>query len=71
MGFYLIRGGQIARSRGAITHEGMPWDESPFVPSHSVSTPQGFELESSGPDDVSYTAPREVAAGHYPFRLLT
>ncbi|CAN0081797.1 unnamed protein product, partial [Phaeothamnion confervicola] len=45
MGFYLMRGTRPARRAGAVTHEGRPWDESPFVPTHAVSTPAGFVLD--------------------------
>ncbi|KAH8049857.1 calcium-dependent cysteine-type endopeptidase [Aureococcus anophagefferens] len=61
MGFYLSRGAapstpnpgnQSPSSDGAaIFHEGKPWNESPFVPMHSVSTPPGFALEAT---DGSY-----------------
>jgi Calpain large subunit, domain III len=34
MGFYLLQGSRPVRTPGALFHEGRPWDESPFVPTH-------------------------------------
>ena len=57
MGFYLSRAPPVNASphhhappdsaAPTIYHEGKPWNESPFVPMHSVSTPPGFALEAS------------------------
>jgi len=45
LGFYVCRGPNPARGGGSeLYHEGEPWTETPFVPTHSVSTPPGFEL---------------------------
>ena len=44
MGFYLMQGHKPNRDMGNIYHEGKPWGESPFVPLHSVGTPEGFML---------------------------
>ncbi|KAG5190209.1 hypothetical protein JKP88DRAFT_175916 [Tribonema minus] len=52
MGFYVLHGTRPVRAPGAVLHEGKPWDESPFVPTHCVATPAGFVLESAGPDDA-------------------
>eukprot|EP00953_Heterococcus_sp_UTEX-ZZ885_P001844 1510-Heterococcus_DN1.PRE.4 len=37
MGFYLLQGSRPVRTPGALFHEGRPWDESPFVPTHSAT----------------------------------
>jgi len=44
MGFYLMQGTKLNRDMGNIYHDGKPWGESPFVPLHSVGTPEGFTL---------------------------
>ncbi|GMI46565.1 hypothetical protein TrCOL_g11080 [Triparma columacea] len=52
MGFYLMQGPKPNRDMGNIFHDGKPWGESPFVPLHSVSTPEGFMLQPLPDGDV-------------------
>lgn len=54
IGFYLVPGTRVTRHAGRIFHEGAPWNETPFVPMHAVSTPDPFFLEPL-PDDGVYT----------------
>jgi hypothetical protein len=54
MGFYLMQGPKPNRDMGAIFHDGKPWGESPFVPLHSVGTPEGFMLQPL-PDGEVYS----------------
>ena len=54
LGFYVVPGpSPDRRGMEEIFHDGQPWSETPFVPTHSVGTPQGFELEPL--EDEVYT----------------
>ncbi len=53
IGFYIIKGTKLTSRKGLITHNGEAWDSSPFSTSHSISTPLGFTLNFSGPEEVS------------------
>ncbi|KAJ8599041.1 hypothetical protein CTAYLR_007694 [Chrysophaeum taylorii] len=64
MGFYLTRERSILQPenepstifrRPGIFHEGRPWNESPFVPLHRVSTPPNFVLEAHGESGGVYS----------------
>jgi len=45
IGFYVCKGPITNRDlSGNILYEDEPWSETPFVPTHSVSTPVNFEL---------------------------
>eukprot|EP00753_Platysulcus_tardus_P008548 PLAT16095.1.p1 GENE.PLAT16095.1~~PLAT16095.1.p1 ORF type:complete len:894 (-),score=525.29 PLAT16095.1:252-2933(-) len=54
IGFYIFPGTKISRDAGGIYHEGKPWNESTFVPMHSVSTPTNFYLDPL-PEGEVYT----------------
>jgi hypothetical protein len=70
MGFYLSRAPAAAVSNSGVPpdspmstiyHDGKPWNESPFVPMHSVGTPPGFALEAS---DGAYVVMPATYAPH-------
>ncbi|GMI02847.1 hypothetical protein TrLO_g14068 [Triparma laevis f. longispina] len=54
MGFYIMLGDKPNRDMGNIYHDGKPWNESAFVPLHSVTTPDNFMLPPLQ-DDECYT----------------
>ncbi len=62
IGFYIIRGRKLTAKAGLIIHNGEAWDSSPFSMSHSVSTPPGFTLNFSGPEEVSRSVSFGISA---------
>eukprot|EP00752_Nemacystus_decipiens_P004063 g3721.t1 len=62
MGFYLMAGSKPNRNQ-AIFHEGRPYEGSPMVPTHEVSTPPGFMLDSNSEDEVFTIMPATFEPG--------
>jgi hypothetical protein len=70
MGFYLMVGSKPNRDTGNIMHDSRPWNESAFVPMHSVSTPQNFYLEPLMDEEVYCIMPAIFEPKHTgPFML--
>ncbi|CAM9172987.1 unnamed protein product, partial [Ectocarpus sp. 13 AM-2016] len=62
MGFYLMSGSKPNRNQ-AMFHEGRPYEGSPMVPTHEVSTPPGFMLDNSSEDDIFTIMPATFEPG--------
>ncbi|CAM9797164.1 unnamed protein product [Pylaiella littoralis] len=62
MGFYLMAGPKPNRNQ-TIFHEGRPYEGSPMVPTHEVSTPTGFMLDSTSEDEVFTIMPATFEPG--------
>ncbi|CAN0583706.1 unnamed protein product, partial [Ectocarpus sp. 12 AP-2014] len=62
MGFYLMSGSKPNRNQ-AMFHEGRPYEGSPMVPTHEVSTPPGFMLDNTSEDDIFTIMPATFEPG--------
>ncbi|CAM9946225.1 unnamed protein product, partial [Hapterophycus canaliculatus] len=73
MGFYLMLGSkpnrnqaifhEVSRAAFNILYSGRPYEGSPMVPTHEISTPPGFKLNCGSEDDLFTIMPATFEPG--------